>query len=50
MEKIAEDCGYTKLVKLLKKDYDSWKKKKVTLAVMGATGVGKSSFINKIRR
>ena len=33
----------------LEEDLEAWQKVQVKIAVLGATGVGKSTFINRIR-
>jgi ribosome biogenesis GTPase A len=35
--------------KLMKEELDEWKNVKISLAVVGYTGAGKSTFINAIR-
>lgn len=46
LEIIAGEHGYFNVVKFFMK---AGKKKKISLAVIGAVGVGKSTFINSVR-
>jgi putative ribosome biogenesis GTPase RsgA len=41
--------GLTGVQRKMKSDLDAWKKVTINLAILGQSGVGKSSFINAIR-
>jgi putative ribosome biogenesis GTPase RsgA len=41
--------GITHAQKLMKEELEGWKTIKINLAIIGNSGVGKSSFINAIR-
>ena len=48
MDSITRE-GITSAQKLMNKELDEWKTSKIDLAIIGDSGVGKSSFINAIR-
>jgi putative ribosome biogenesis GTPase RsgA len=41
--------GITRAQKLMKEELEGWKTINISLAIIGNSGVGKSSFINAIR-
>ena len=41
--------GITGVQRKMKSDLNAWKKVRINLAILGNSGVGKSSFINAIR-
>lgn len=50
IQKLIEEKGIKAVQKQMKDKLESWKEKEIKLCVTGMGGVGKSHFINAIRR
>ena len=49
MKKLITKGGITEVMRVMNEKLDKWKEVRINLAILGESGVGKSSFINAIR-